>query len=263
MNELNPKSPREFTNELKLSLNFKQINYEEYFKSTIDEMINFAIGPYIWLIPNQFKMELIAASPNIHQLTPYSQNDWIGKAPDFFAMNFHPDDRNYVLSAVFIAIEAAERAFENNTDIKIRVNIYGRMLDANNEYKWRLIQFPKFYIGQAKRVESGLILITDISHLKYNIQPMMTIIDGTNKENTYFKINLENHNFLPLGIPKITKREQEILLLISKGLNTPQILEKLNIAYSTVENHKKNLRKKTNTKTTAELISFALNNNLF
>lgn len=46
-------------------------------------------------------------------------------------------------------------------------------------------------------------------------------------------------------------------------LNTPQIAEKLNVSYYTVENHKRNLRIKTKTKTSGELIKFAIDNNLF
>jgi DNA-binding CsgD family transcriptional regulator len=47
-----------------------------------------------------------------------------------------------------------------------------------------------------------------------------------------------------------------------KGLNTPQIAAALNISYNTVENHKRNIRAKTNTKTSAELIHFVMNNNM-
>ena len=66
-----------------------------------------------------------------------------------------------------------------------------------------------------------------------------------------------------VALPNITKREQDILQLMAKGYNTPQISKELNIAYNTVENHKRNLRAKTNTKTSAELMNFVCNNNLF
>ena len=41
-----------------------------------------------------------------------------------------------------------------------------------------------------------------------------------------------------------------------------KIAKELNISYSTVENHKRNLRRKTNTKTSVELVHFMMNNNL-
>nr|WP_262896563.1 helix-turn-helix transcriptional regulator [Chryseobacterium endalhagicum] len=63
-------------------------------------------------------------------------------------------------------------------------------------------------------------------------------------------------------LPQLTKREKEILILIAKGYNTPEIAKILFISYSTVENHKSNLRRKTNTKTAAELIAFTIKYNL-
>lgn len=46
------------------------------------------------------------------------------------------------------------------------------------------------------------------------------------------------------------------------GYNTPQIAEKLFISYNTVENHKRNLRQKTNCKTSTELVYYVLKNSL-
>ncbi|NML21916.1 response regulator transcription factor [Pseudoflavitalea sp. G-6-1-2] len=45
-------------------------------------------------------------------------------------------------------------------------------------------------------------------------------------------------------IPKITRREKEILELVSQGLTTTQIAEKLFISMHTVESHRKNMIEK-------------------
>jgi DNA-binding CsgD family transcriptional regulator len=65
-----------------------------------------------------------------------------------------------------------------------------------------------------------------------------------------------------INLPKITKREHEILQLIAKGFTSPKIANLLKIANDTVENHKRNLREKTGTKTSAELIGFIYEHNL-
>ena len=91
--------------------------------------------------------------------------------------------------------------------------------------------------------------MTDLSHFELINKPMMTVIDNSNTEHQYFKVSVDTKKIIPLSLPNITKREQEILQLIVKGLNTPQIVELLNVSYHTVENHKRNLRAKTNTKT--------------
>ncbi len=61
---------------------------------------------------------------------------------------------------------------------------------------------------------------------------------------------------------KISKREKEILKLICLGYKNKEIAEKLFISSRTVDNHRANLLRKTNTKNTAELVALAIKNNL-
>lgn len=58
----------------------------------------------------------------------------------------------------------------------------------------------------------------------------------------------------------LTKREKEVLSLIGDGLSTPQIAEKLFIAHSTVETHRRNLLDKTGVPTSKSLIKWAIKN---
>ena len=112
------------------------------------------------------------------------------------------------------------------------------------------------------QIISTLILTTDLSHLDLELKCMMTLIDPSNKKFNFYSASLESKTFLELDLPKISKREHEILLLMTKGMNSPEIAKQLFISYHTVENHKRNLRKKTNSKTSAELIHYVWNNNL-
>lgn len=59
---------------------------------------------------------------------------------------------------------------------------------------------------------------------------------------------------------KLTAREKEILQLVFDGLSTLEISEKLFLSHRTVETHRSNLLSKTETKNTAQLINFGLNN---
>lgn len=62
--------------------------------------------------------------------------------------------------------------------------------------------------------------------------------------------------------PTLTRREKEILTLISEGFTNPQIAEKLFISLYTVETHRKNLLSKFSTNNTASLIKIAATNGL-
>ncbi len=54
--------------------------------------------------------------------------------------------------------------------------------------------------------------------------------------------------------PVITRREQEVLECIAKGLTNPQIADKLCVSVTTIESHRKNLLHKLNANNTASLV---------
>jgi len=60
----------------------------------------------------------------------------------------------------------------------------------------------------------------------------------------------------------LTKREKEILFLISEGLGSKQIAIKLKASENTISNHRKSMLKKTNTRNVAHLIKYAIKNNI-
>jgi DNA-binding NarL/FixJ family response regulator len=61
---------------------------------------------------------------------------------------------------------------------------------------------------------------------------------------------------------KLTRREQEIIELLAKGLNNKEIADKLFVSERTVVGHKSNLLSKTGCKSTVSLLSFAIRNKL-
>ena len=64
------------------------------------------------------------------------------------------------------------------------------------------------------------------------------------------------------SVKKLSNKESEILILISKGLTTKDIASKLFISTRTVETHRANILKKLEVKNTAALIKKATENNL-
>ena len=63
-------------------------------------------------------------------------------------------------------------------------------------------------------------------------------------------------------LPKLSKREMEILDLICKGNSNDEIAEALFISKRTVENHKANLIQKTDTGNTVNLVIYAFKNKI-
>lgn len=63
-------------------------------------------------------------------------------------------------------------------------------------------------------------------------------------------------------LSNLTKREQEILLLIVEGISNPAIAEKLSISTRTVETHKTSIMKKLNLSSVVDLVKFAIKNGI-
>ncbi len=74
-------------------------------------------------------------------------------------------------------------------------------------------------------------------------------------------VTIDNQNITKL--PIITRREKEVLLLISEGLTNHEIAEKLFVSTTTVDTHRKNLLAKFEAKNTASLIRLATQSNVF
>ncbi len=66
-----------------------------------------------------------------------------------------------------------------------------------------------------------------------------------------------------LALPKITKREKQILQAVAKGHTSAQIADQLFISLITVETHRRNLMQKFKVKNMIELIHIATENKLF
>jgi DNA-binding NarL/FixJ family response regulator len=63
-------------------------------------------------------------------------------------------------------------------------------------------------------------------------------------------------------VPQLTRREKEILHLISDGMTTPQIAEKLSLSQLTIETHRRNLLQKFDVNNVAALIKVAVQQGL-
>ncbi len=90
---------------------------------------------------------------------------------------------------------------------------------------------------------------------------MMTLIDNTNQSCKFYKVNDEN-KLIDTHLPKISQREMEVIKLMASGLPGKSIADNLHLSIYTIENHKRNIRAKTQTKSAAELINFVLRNNI-
>lgn len=259
---LKPSSPQRFISQYFTDSAGPESKFFTYFQPTIKQLKKTAIGPYYWFIGDNFTGKMLFISDNCHELTPYTAQEWLNteNTEQQATSMMLPDDVPFIYASMGFAIENATH--NHQLGYLTNVSVYARFEDAQKQYRWRLMQMPDFYFDEEGICQSMLVVLTDISHLPPLTSPFATmLVSGPNYEQSYRVLPMQK---VLDRVDKvlITKREEQILNLMAKGLKTPEIVKALGIAYSTVENHKKNLRVKTNSKTSVELISYVLKNGL-
>lgn len=64
-------------------------------------------------------------------------------------------------------------------------------------------------------------------------------------------------------ISTLTDREKQIIILVCKGLTNREIGERLFLSPRTIESHRNRISSKTETSNVAELVVYAIKNNIF
>lgn len=89
---------------------------------------------------------------------------------------------------------------------------------------------------------------------------LMEAIEAAAKGKTYLSDEASKtlHKSSVDGVPVLTRREKEVLLLIADGLTNLEVAEKLFISSATVDTHRKNLLAKFDARNTASLVKMAM-----
>jgi DNA-binding NarL/FixJ family response regulator len=151
---------------------------------------------------------------------------------------------------VMNGIEASRIALEKYPGLKIiSLSMYGE-----EEYYYRMIDAG---------VKGFILKNSDITEV---IKAINTVMQG----GTYFSSevlynvvkNIRTVGKTPGNVASISEREREVLEQICKGLSNQEIADVLFISKRTVEKHRASLLSKTNTKNTAQLVMYAIENKL-
>jgi DNA-binding NarL/FixJ family response regulator len=155
--------------------------------------------------------------------------------PDLLFLDINLPDKNGLL--------VAEEVFRNFPDIKI---ILLTMYAENQVIK------DAMKIG----VQGYILKNSSKSEL---LEGIKAVYEGGKYIDPKAKLTEElssNKNF------GLSAREKEIIYCIKDGMDSYQIADKVCLSYLTVKTHRRNIHFKLGTKTTSELIKFAIDNNL-
>ena len=234
------------------------VSPENYFSTLIPEIKKFAVGPHFWFIADLTKGTLATAEGMIEEITSIKKEAYIKGIPDQLFQRTHPDDIQQMFSfsnhwVSFLMSLAPERRAH------VHPTIYIRIKNKEEIYKWVMVQYADQNFDEKGELLFVFTLVTDISFIKKDGPAMMSILDTTDATCQHFYC-VDGKSLAQTGrfIPKITLREMEVIGLLAIGYSSKQIASEMKIAIKTVDNHRQNLLKKTNSKSTGELVNYAI-----
>lgn len=209
----------------------------------------FHVGNYFFYVVNIRKSKLEYISPEIKNILGYGTITSLEDIVSFI----HPDD-----VSCFLNFEAAvERFFSQLTGselFKYKVQYDLRFKKADGNYTRILHQFV--IIQHDEHDIKTFAVDTDIAHLKTGGESQLSFI-GLDGAPSYFNVSIDTI-FNPVK-SFFTKRERQVLQALAAGMNSHEISEALSISKHTVDVHRKNMLKKTDAKSTYEILQKAFN----
>ena len=214
------------------------------------KMLNiFQAGEYYYLLFNLVSGDVASVSDELKNVLGYESANFNSQL--LFDI-IHPDDRFFVIN-----FEEIITRFLNSIPLneypfyKFQYDV--RLQSKDSGYKRILVQYIMVDFDK-DNIYHSFHIHTDISHIKQNGEPCVSII-GTEGRASYYNIK----NFiLTKSYDFFTKREKEILKRIVEGKTSHQIADELFISLYTVNAHRRNIMEKANVKTPIELVQKCL-----
>jgi DNA-binding CsgD family transcriptional regulator len=167
--------------------------------------------------------------------------------------HIHPQDRELLVKKVFPAIRVCAKKSSPEDRKLVTFSYTLRMRHANGHYllmalenqpiKWPQEKWPNSYMSVLKNItafgDTHKMVLT-VNHYRTDQRP----------ETTY-------RREFEFRWKPFTVREVEVMRLVTAGLTSKQIAERLHISPETVRNHRKSLLSKSACASSSELVSFA------
>jgi DNA-binding CsgD family transcriptional regulator len=215
-------------------------------------------SPAIVGIYNNVQNNYAFISDNIETITGHSPKQYTGpKGMEYVISTFPPDHAVIYTQRIFPSIFEYFQTQAPHQDIKrFRFTASFQLIRKDKTVMWCMQQ-----LNVIEKDDQGLPLLTlvfmsDITHVKKDAAVDFVVArkDDNNVFQHVYAATFPSSN----ESITFTKRELEVLQLLSQGKSSYDIADLLFISEHTVFNHRKNMLEKAAKKNTAELLTFAI-----
>lgn len=224
-----------------LSTLIPQFNFDEIISSLI------SVGPFYFYIIDFYDMSLSNVSPSITEIHGFDPET---VTFDDVLNTIHPDDMEFVTKAEATYFEFLHNKLGIEKTLNYKANYSFRSRMKNGEYCLLNHQSIILTIDDDFRIGKSLNIHTNIDHITKTNNNTLSLI-GLNNEPSYTNIGVVLDS---KDITSFSKREIEIIKLISKGYTNKKIADFLSISEATVKTHRRNINHKSGSKNSVELV---------
>lgn len=176
---------------------------------------------------------------DIYEITGYTTDEiYRGNMIDFISAIItteHAADLSYFAKLSY-DVFGLKSASEN-----ISINVEYNFITKKGKEKRMLVQYRTVFWNDEGKPLLNLGQFTDVTSSSEMKAPWMKVI--RNNRLIYFE-KRTNGNTAQFGL---SKKEMEIISLISRGMSNQEVADNLNTSISTVYTHRRNIKRKTNT----------------
>ena len=228
--------------------------FEQALRPTLLDDPLVAQAPYVLYVADFARLRLPYMSENAEA--------FFGRPASWFAQGgldrlfslIHPDDEATATQIGFDYIRERDARVPPEHLAEHHWTIAVRIRHAQEHYFWMLVQYAPLHITDTGRVAYALGMGFDASRFYRFPAPTGSLVyrDAQGQKHT---VPLPVRERMP---DDLTSREQEVLQWVARGLTSEQIAERLHIAKSTVDTHRRNILSKTGLNNSVELTNLAL-----
>jgi DNA-binding CsgD family transcriptional regulator len=237
----------------------EMLSHEKYkFNLPRDNSIPSYLAPASYIL-DYTKGKYVYATSTINKFIDHPLSKFLDGGVEFGVSLFHKQD----LSVYSNKVMAGNLDFLNDIPVELHQNYLFtcnyRVINKRGDYR-NVVQRSVFI----KSSETGMPLATfgflfDITNFR-NDNRVYHSIESLNDEETDKLPLISNIYFNDERDTLLSKREIEVLKYICDDLESEQIASKLFISRHTVDNHRRKLLEKTNSRSSAGLVAFAFSN---
>lgn len=229
--------------------NLPRLNFDELISSV------FAAGPFYFYIIDFFDMSISNISSGFkeaHGIEPEN----VKTINDILAL-VHPDDMDFVAKSEKRAFDFIYQSLGVEKITRYKESYNFRFKTADGSYQLYNHQSIILTTDEHGNFIKSLNIHTNISHITKTNNHKVSLI-GLAGEPSFLNMSVLESDLdekLPVSEITFSKKEIEIIRLISKGLETSEIAEKLFVSVDTIKTHRKNILRKSQCNNSSELIA--------